>query len=240
MDILIAFAVACLFVAVLRHPLAHHPGVFYGLALAVDVVFLSGALGAVLPDIERELLPFLRRGIFPYALFALVMFIGVLPEGTLRSALRPVRGPLSIVAALLTVCHFGSYVPIFAKSAAAGFQTAAGSTVFSLAVAVVVILLLGILTVTSFAVVRRRMGKKLWTSVQRFAYVFFVLVTLHAVVLLLPASLAAQAWSAPVISVSVYLGILLLYAMLRIARVILGKADREKPISSSPDVALTN
>lgn len=233
MNILIAFAAACLFVAVFRHPLAHHPGVFYGLALVVDVVFLSGALGAVLPDVERELLPFLRRGIFPYALFSLVMFIGVLPEGAVRSALKPVRGPLSIVAALLVVCHFGSYLPIYVKTAASGFQTAAGSTALSLVVAGVVVLLLAVLTVTSFAIVRRRMGKSLWVAVQRFAYVFFVLVTLHAVVLLLPASLAAQAWSAPVISVSVYLGVLLLYAALRIARAIFEKAERQRSAAAA-------
>ncbi len=238
MDILIAFVAAVVFVAVFRRPLAHHPGVFYGLACVVDVLFLSGVVGAALPDVERELLPFLRRGIFPYALFALVMFIGVLPDGALKSALRPVRGPLSIVAALLSACHFGSYLPIYLESATAGFQTTAESTVFSLVVAATVVALLAVLTVTSFNIVRRRMGKKAWIAVQRFAYVFFVLVTLHAVVLLLPASLSGRILTPPMISVSVYLGVLLLYGVLRIARWIFEKSDREGTKAAEPEVAL--
>lgn len=216
MDILIALGAAVVFALVFRTPLIRMPVVFYVLAVAVDLLFLSGALEQVLPALNRELLPFLRRCIFPYALFVVVMYMGVLPETSrLRQYLKPARGPLSIVAALLVLCHGVSYLGVYLNVALGGFSTASVSTASSLVMAVVLSVILGVLTVTSFNFVRHHMQGKTWKVVQKAAYVFFGLVTVHAVVLLLPASLTG---SSAAFSVSSYMGVFLLYAILRIAR----------------------
>lgn len=216
MDILIALATAAAFALVFRTPLVRHSGVCYVCAVALGAVFLSGALYQVSPDLNRELLPFLRRAIFPYALFVVVMYIGVLPESSkLRNYLAPARGPLSVVAALMALCHAASYLEVYAKVALGGFSTAAASTASALVVAVVLSVLLAALAVTSLNGVRRRMGGSAWRAVQKFAYLFFGLVTLHAVVLLLP---SATPGSPSLLAVSVYSGVFILYVILRTAR----------------------
>lgn len=216
MDILAALGAAVVFALVFRTPLIRMPAVFYVLAVAFDLLFLSGVLEQALPAFNRELLPFLRRCIFPYALFVVVMYMGVLPETSrLRQYLKPARGPLSIVAALLVLCHGVSYLGVYLNVALDGFSTASASTASSLMMAVVLSVILGVLTVTSFNFVRRHMQGKTWKVVQKAAYMFFGLVTVHAVVLLLPASLTG---GSAAFSVSVYMSVFLLYAILRIAR----------------------
>lgn len=216
MDILAALGAAVVFALVFRAPLIRMPVVFYVLAVVVDLLFLSGVLEQVLPALNRELLPFLRRCIFPYALFVVVMYMGVLPEASrLRQYLKPARGPLSIVAALLVLCHGVSYLGVYLNVALDGFGTAASSTIWSLMVAMGLSVILGMLTLTSFNLVRHRMRGRTWRAVQKSAYVFFLLVTAHAVVLLLPASLEG---GPAALSVSIYSGIFLLYVILRLAR----------------------
>lgn len=215
MDILIALFASVAFALVFRTPLVRRSGIFYGCALAVGMVFLSGVLFQISPNLNRELLPFLRRAIFPYALFVVVMYIGVLPESRLRSYLMPARGPLSVVATLLVLCHMVSYLEVYASVAVGGFSTAAASTAAALILAVALAVLLAVLTFTSLNNVRRRMSGAVWRGVQKSAYLFFGLVTLHAVVLLLPSAVAG---SPSLLAVSVYSGIFILYAILRLGR----------------------
>lgn len=216
MDILIALGVAVAFALALRTPLVRCPWAFYGAAIAVDALFLSGTLASVAPDLDRELIPFLRRAIFPYALFVMVMFMGVLPESSrLRAYLKPARGPLSILAALLALCHMASYLDVYVGPALKGFSTLADSTLAALAMAVVLAVLLTLLTVTSFTVVQRHMHAKTWRILQKAAYGFFALFTLHAVVLLLPASMTG---GTSALAVSLYSGVFILYVILRVGR----------------------
>ncbi len=216
MDLIIALVAAAVLAACLRPLLMRHASIAYVAVVAVDLLFLSGALGSVLPDLQRELLPFLRKGLLPYALFALVMYLGVLPEASrVRRLLMPVRGQLSLVAALLAACHVGSYAPVYLGVALKGFGSAEATTIASLCLAAVVLCLLIVLSVTSLVTVRHHMAGNAWRTVQKLAYPFFALATLHAVVLLLPAS-ATRPNAA--LSVSIYVGLLSCYAILRIAR----------------------
>ena len=235
MDILIALVASVVFALALRTPLMRCPWAFYIGAVALDALFLSGALEAVVPDVNRELLPFLRRAIFPYALFVVVMYIGVLPESSrLRAYLKPVRGPLSIVAALLALCHIASYLSVYMGPALKGFGTMADSTLAALAMAVALAVLLTALTVTSFAAVRRRMHARTWLLLQKAAYVFFALFTLHAVVLLLPSSMAG---GSPALAVSLYSGVFLLYVILRVGRRAFDRCSEKVSTSAPRDLA---
>lgn len=245
MDILIALIAAVAVALILRTPLVRCPWAFYGAAIAVDALFLSGALAVAAPDLNRELLPFLRRAIFPYALFVVVMFMGVLPESSkLRAYLKPARGPLSIFAALLAFCHMASYIDVYVRPALKGFGTVADSTLAALIMAVVLAVLLTLLTVTSFTVVQRHMHAKTWRILQKAAYGFFALFTLHAVVLLLPSSMGG---GAPALAVSLYSGVFVLYVILRVGRnafdrcsddAVAKKANGQEAGDWEPDFAL--
>lgn len=216
MEILGALCAAVAFALVFRAPLSKHPAAFYLLAIVLDAAFLSGALASVAPDVHRMLLPYLRRCIAPYALLTVVMFVGVLPGASpVRSRLAPIRGPLSVIAALLALCHAASFVQAYASEALSGFSTAAKSTVASLVLAVAVTLVLALLAATSLNAIRKRMRSGTWQRVQRWAYVFYALMSLHAILLLLPSGLSGARSG---LTVAVYGGVFGLYVALRCAR----------------------
>ena len=149
------------------------------------------------------------------------MYVGVLPAGScLRTYLNPVRGPLSIVASLLALAHIGSYVQVYLGVALSGFATAAASTMMSLIIAFVLVILLFALAVTSLQSVRRCMHGESWKRLQRLAYPFFILVSAHAAVLLFP---SVAAGSGSLLAVSLYVGVALLYGVLRVGRWISGR-----------------
>ena len=216
MEALVSLGAAFAFALVFRTPLVRWPVAFYVFALAVDVAYASGLLAQVVPDLARALMPYLRRCTAAYGLFAIVMFMGVLPERSrLRAYLKPVRGSLSVLAALLVACHVVGYGSAYANVALSGFATASIPTKASLFLAVGLVIVLALLFVTSFRMVKGRMRAKAWARVQRLAYPFFVLISLHAAILLLP---SCAAGGKSTVSVAVYLIVLVAYAMLRIAR----------------------
>ena len=213
MELLVSLCAGVVFALGFRTPLVRWPVVFYALALVLDVVYVSGLLSWAGPELARALLPYLRRCIAPYGLLVVVMFVGVLPEGSrFRAYLRPVRGPLSVLAALLALCHVGSYVQVYLQVALEGFASASLSTALSLILSVLLVVMLAVLTITSFSLVRRRMRGATWVRVQRLAYPFFVLVNVHALLLLLPSCLAG---GKSTLSVAGYAGVLLAYVALR-------------------------
>ena len=221
MGLLMCLCGSLAFTLAFRTPLMRWPFVFYGAAIVVDIVFVSGLLSQVAPEAARALLPCLRRCMAPYGLFTVVMFVGILPEGSrIRSYLRPVRGNLSVLAALLSLSHIVSYARVYLGVALEGFVTASLATAASLVLSMILVILLAVLTVTSFGFVRRVMHAVSWLRVQRLAYIFFGLVSVHAILLLLPSCLAGAQSAAPVVA---YVATLFLYATLRLARWIVDK-----------------
>lgn len=222
-DVLLSLVIAAVLTAAFRVPLVRWPGACYAVAIIVVVAFLGGALPA---GIERGMLPLLRRCTLPYGLFVIVMYIGVLPSGSrLRTCLKPVRGPLSIVASLLVLAHVGSYVQVYLGVALSGFVTAAAPTATSLIIACVLVILLAVLAVTSLQSVRRHMHGGSWKRLQRLAYPFFILVSVHASVLLFP---SAATGSGSLLAISFYAGIALLYGVLRVGRWLSGRSSEPK------------
>lgn len=223
MDVLLSLFVAAILTVVFRGPLVRWSGVCYVAAIVVVVVFLNGVLPA---GIERGMLPFLRRCTLPYSLFVIVMYVGVLPVGSrLRTYFNPIRGPLSVVASLLVLAHVCSYVQVYLAVALSGFATAAVSTMVSLIIAFVLCALLAVLAVTSLQSVRRFMRGGFWKRLQRLAYPFFILISIHATAFLLP---SVAAGSGSLLTVSLYVGIALLYGVLRAGRWILERSGETK------------
>lgn len=182
----VAVLAACV---ILRGPIRRFPVVFYVLAaVAVVMQLASSALG--LPkSVDLVLLLLVKRCYVAMALFAVVMFVGILPrDGRASGWLRPIRAQISIVACILCAGHIcgyvASFVPRVLAGALAGPFVAAG-----LAVAAVLTVLLVVLGVTSVQRVKRAMSPNRWRRVQRFAYVFFALACVHALLMLVPSAL---------------------------------------------------
>jgi DMSO/TMAO reductase YedYZ heme-binding membrane subunit len=208
-------------VALIHKPLKRFSWLFYLLAIAVCAaeLWLYG-----LPAAERSAIfgiPYLimRRGYLALALFTLVMFVGVFKDSSpVRRALLPLRAELSIIAAILIMGHavpyLAGYLQLFFGSAALRFNIA-----LSLIVSLVLLLLLTMLTVTSFNVVRRQMRADVLKRVQRLAYVFFLLIYAHLIGFLLPSAL--QGASVALTSISIYSLVFLSYGVLRLRKCLL-------------------
>jgi len=167
-----------------------------------------------------------QKGQAGFALFAVVMFIGVFEQGSwVRQWLGPVRAELSVTAAILICAHFGPYMANYLVLSAGllGLKT---SVFVSLLIAMVLLVLLVLLTATSLKAVKAKMSANAWHRVQACAYVFFALVYLHLLGYLLVPAMSGSA-TAPVL-IGVYTLVFAAYALLRVRKALL---DRRQSIA---------
>lgn len=214
MSVVASLVLAAAFAWIFRRPLQQHPGVFYAVAVALDVLLLVGHSFGLPVMLWRVVLSFHSRCLFALALFAVVMFIGTLRDGSrVKTALQPVRAELSIVASLLTLGHIANFVRLYILRLT---NHPSQDAIVAFVVAVLLVVLLAPLTVTSFKRVKQAMTVKRWKALQRLAYVFWALVFLHVIVTLGPAA-ASGAPSAQA-SLGAYVLLFGAYAALRVRR----------------------
>lgn len=188
MSFVIAILCVTLACVVLRNVVRAVPWVFYALAVAVVVLYFIVPTNILPRAINSALLFSIGRCHVPIAMFAVVMYIGLFPEGSaVRKWMQPVRGPLSIIACILAVGHMINYAILFLPRM---FGTSALSTsVFaSLVISLVLFALLIVLGVTSFDFVKKSMTANTWKKIQKWAYLFYALAYAHLVLILLPAA----------------------------------------------------
>lgn len=232
MDIVIALVCAIAFLAIFRIPIQRHPGIFYALALLLDALLLVGQSVGAPVVVWRAVLSLHSRCLFAFALFAIVMFIGVLKDGSkLKTLLLPVRAELSIMATLLVAGHVWNYASVYVAKLVSGTF---GSDMLGAGVAFALVIVLIPLAVTSAKAIKRRMSGATWKRVQRFAYAFWALVYAH-VALVLGFSAAAGGASAQE-SLAVYTVLFALYLILRLVRFAADKRHETRCAPSSPGV----
>lgn len=224
MEFAVTFAVVAVASVLLADLIRKAPAVFYVLA-ALSVVILFAGFNGLLPgSLWKALLIPVRRCMVALALFAVVMFIGVLPRGSwLDTRLRPVRAELSIIACILCMGHMCAYLGTYASRALAGSLGA--STLVSFMVALVLFVLVLVLGVTSFNFVKHRMRSRTWKSVQLLAYPFFGLTWVHLMFMLVPAALLGGGQA--LASVIIYTVLFGAYLVLRLYR---AHKDRQSEI----------
>ena len=215
MEFLLVLIGTTVVVLLLRNAVKRLPVLFYLAAIALVIVFFAGVNGLLPGTWWKPLITLVQRCMVALSLFAVVMFIGVLPKGSKLDAwLRPVRAELSIVACILCLGHMCMYLVPYASRAIAG--TLGAATLASFIVAVVLFVLLLVLGVTSFNAVKHRMHARTWKNVQRLAYPFFGLAWVHLMFMLAPA--AAKGGEQAILSVAIYSIIFTAYLVLRVIR----------------------
>ncbi len=230
--LLICVLLAVAFSFALKVPLKKAPWAFYLLAIALDVlVIFAGQLDA--PQwVYRTLILANGRCLFAFGLFTVVMFIGVLKDGSkAKRWLTPVRAELSIVASILAIGHMVRYVNVYSLRVITNPSSVANGMLLSFVIAMIITVLLALLAVTSFKVVKRHMNARVWKNIQRLAYPFFVLIYAHVLLIMLRPALAG-AQNARV-SLVVYGVIVAAYAVLRIAR---WRASKAPATAAEPSV----
>ena len=224
---LIAVIVAVCIAIFLKTPLKKCQIAFYLTAViisaAVSIFDFRGA-----PDfVNNYIIALFSRGVLATGLWAVVMWTGALPNGSKPiKALMPIRGELSIFAALLTLGHnigFGKtyFVRMFtAPGSMSSQQLAAGM------ISIIMLLIMLPLTVMSFPKIRKKIKPKTWKNIQRSAYAFYALIYTHVMILNIPFALAGR--SGYLLNVAVYSVIFIGYAACRIRKQIVLKKKPEK------------
>ncbi len=230
----VALLAAVLFVAVFKRPLRKVPWVFYIVAVAFDI-FVIASPGMALPVwLRQTVVAAQNRCVFAFALFIIVMFIGVLKDGTsLKKWLLPIRAELSILAAILTVGHVVRYAGIYSVRVLENPASLYNGVLASFAVSAVLVVLLAVLTVTSFGFAKKAMGAKGWKRLQRLSYAFFGLIYVHVLLIMLHSAL--NGGTNALVSIVTYGVVLAIYVGLRVRRYV---EDRAVLPAGTPSTAM--
>jgi DMSO/TMAO reductase YedYZ heme-binding membrane subunit len=215
MRFVVGIIVSVAFVALLKKPIRRFPTLFYAIAIALDLFLIIGS-SLHLPSWLREYFMFLlQSNNLAMGLFCIVMFTGVLKDGSgLRRVLVPIRAELSIIASILCVGHIVVYGRSYLEQLLSLSAAMPGERILATLIAFVLVLLLLPLTITSFKFVRSKMSPATWKRLQLLSYPFFVLIFAHVFFFLLPPALAGG--SSAFISLIFYLAVAVTYLILRV------------------------
>ena len=224
---LLALLLAVLFSFVCRKVLKKHAVLFYIAAAAVSVAVAVWDFHGVPAPMQNYVIGLFSRGAFATGLWCVVMWIGALPNGSaMMKALMPVRGELSIFAAILTLGHnFGFGKTYFVRM----FTNPGSMKPTQLTAGILSLVMLAImipLTILSIPSVRKKMTAKRWKKIQRTAYLFYALIYLHVMILFLPSAQNGKVLYQ--VSVIVYSLVFLGYAACRIRKAIIRKKPEKK------------
>lgn len=227
---LIALILAAAFAFLCGRPLKKSPALFYLGAVAISVasVALAAAdLRSAPIFVSTYLVGLFTRGAFATGLWAVVMWMGALPNGSApMKKLMPIRGELSIFAAIFTLGHnigFGQtyFVRLFTDSGRMAWNHKIAG-ILSIAMLVIMIPL----TIMSFKGIRRKIKPKLWKNIQRTAYAFYAMIYIHVLVLYYPMAKAGR--EGIFLNIAIYSLVFLGYAAFRIRKAIVIKRKPQK------------
>lgn len=212
-----SLVIAAIFALTAKSTIKRHPYPWYIGALVLTLFISLFPFSRDLPEAITFLLDLFRRGALACALWCIVMWTGAFPNGSKPiKRLMPVRGELSIFAAMLTLGHNIGYGRTYFVRF---FTDASSLPANQFAACIITLVLLAImipLTILSFPTIRKRMKAKKWKQIQRFAYVFYALLYTHIMLLFIP--LAQNGRDGYYFSVIVYTAIFLGYAICRIRK----------------------
>ena len=195
-------------------------GPIYLLASAVSLGIVSVTYLGIAPD--SFLWKLFSNCAFATALFAVVMYMAVLPRGGHAvKRLFPIRAELSILACILTLGHNLAFGKTYFGMLLTRAERLEGQILWAAICSVVLIALMLPLMVTSFPKVRKKMKAKAWKRLQRLAYGFYGLTYIHAMLLAVHFLKAGK--GEYFLNILVYSAVFLPYGILRIRKAVMKK-----------------
>jgi len=203
------------------------PAPFYAAAavLSIAAVCITNLHLTGLPAwLSQYVLALLTKGTLATAFWAIVMWTGALPNGSKSIRfLMPMRGQLSIFAAILTLGHavgYGiSYIPRWIQH----------TDILNLVIAIVLMAIMIPLTILSVRKIRKKIKPKTWKNIQRLAYVFYVFIPLHVFALNFVRARQGRdgAWFSLMLYAAVFIG----WAVMRLRKwIVIKKKPKHKQI----------
>lgn len=227
---LIALFIAVITAFCLDKPLKKCPAAFYVTAAVLtvtSVVITQSDINISSRFVRDYVLGIFSRGAIGTAFWAVVMWAGALPNGSAPiKKLMPIRGELSITAAILTFSHIIIYGLTYISNLIKG-RTGSDFVITSI-VCIVMVLIMTPLTVMSVKKIRKKMNAKTWKKIQRFAYIFYGLIYIHILVLFIPK--AQKGREGYFLSVLVYSAVFIGYTVMRIRKYYIANKKPDKKL----------
>ncbi|MDR3206278.1 MAG: hypothetical protein LBT41_04205 [Candidatus Methanoplasma sp.] len=184
-SIAIALAITALFV--LFHKQVHKRSHLIYIAAAVITAYIIGAgmmhaTGSWPQWFSTNIASTINQGALAVAVFVMVMYVGVLPKKwRLTRRLIYVRAELSIIGCILSLGHNANYANLFVQLFTDPMSMR-GNGLYAVASidSLILIALMIPLMITSFYSVRKLFTAKKWKSLQKWSYVFYVGLYVHA------------------------------------------------------------
>lgn len=234
---LISLAIALTVAFLLDKPLKKRPAVFYITAAVLTVVTIiieQSDIEITSGFIRDYVLGIFTRGALGAAFWAVVMWAGALPNGSAPiKKLMPIRGELSITAAILTFSHIITYGMIYITNLIKG--RTGSDFILTSAVCLIMVLIMIPLTVMSFKTIRKKMNARTWKKIQRLAYIFYAFIYIHIIVLFVPK--AQKGREGYFLSVLVYSLVFIGYAVMRIRKAYI--AEKKPENRTLPNIICT-
>lgn len=225
MSLLMSLVVVLAFALIFRKQIKRFPVVFYVLAAGVSAAGIYFTMTPNSNEVIRAAAFAVQKGHVGFAMFALVMFVGVFDKGSsVRRLFNPIRAELSIMGALLIIGHFALYLSNYLSMAAAIFSLQI-NLLISLCIAFVMLILLILLTVTSINQVKQRMTARTWKRVQLLAYVFFGLIFFHLFGYLIGSAMNGS--PATLVNLVIYSVVFIAYGVLRVRKAVVDKKKEQ-------------
>jgi DMSO/TMAO reductase YedYZ heme-binding membrane subunit len=185
--------IAIVLVAAFKRPIRKIPGVFYAIALALSGLLIVGQ-SLHLPSWFKEYFLFLfQSNTLAMGFFTIVMFAGTFKENSLlKKTLIPIRAELSIIASLLCTGHIANYGSAYLEQLLSTTTIMPYARLCATIVAILLVVVLIPLTITSLKVLRARIKTQTWKRIQRLSYPFYLMVFVHMFIYLLPPAFAGS------------------------------------------------
>ncbi len=214
---LIALVLAFAFAFLCKKPLKQHPYLFYTAAALISVIVSAVTFRGLPEFVNTYIIGLFSRGALGTAFWAVVMWTGAFPNGSKPiKALMPIRGELSIFAAILTLGHNIGYGRTYFVRLFTDASRMSGEQITASVLTIALLLIMIPLTIMSFPQVRRKMNARLWKKLQRTAYLFYAMIYAHVMVLFVPMAKAGR--DGYFLSVLLYSIVFLGYAVCRVRK----------------------
>ena len=227
---LTALFIAILIAFCLDKPLKKCPAAFYisaAVLTVASVVITQSDINISNRFVRDYVIGIFSRGALGTAFWAVVMWAGALPTGSAPiKKLMPIRGELSITAAILTFSHIITFGVQYITNLING-RTGSDFVVTSI-VCLAMVLIMTPLTVMSFKKIRKKMNGKTWKKIQRLAYIFYACIYVHILVLFLPK--AQKGREGYFLGILVYSAVFIGYGVMRVRKHYIADKKPEKKL----------
>jgi len=201
----ISLLTAILFILLFEKPLKKNPIIFYVISAILSLATVVTQLLGTVPGgfTGKYIYPMFTKAGLATAFFVLVMYAATFKTGSEPiKLLMPIRAQLSIIASILALGHVFSFSALLSPE----------NTLFYI-LSVIMFIIMIPLFITSFNMIRKKMNARSWKKIQRFAYIFYLFIYFHILLLYVKGALRGDLKSA--LNIFVYSVVFLWYFICR-------------------------